>query len=60
MTYEAADSIIDAADPLQALVDKPFIMYVGRPTPHKNLEQAHSSVWIYSSTAPRFSAGFSR
>jgi glycosyltransferase involved in cell wall biosynthesis len=35
----AADPITDAAEPLPALQDKQFIMYIGRPTPHKNLER---------------------
>jgi glycosyltransferase involved in cell wall biosynthesis len=39
VTYEAADAISEAAEPLPALKgDERFIMYVGRPTPHKNLE----------------------
>jgi glycosyltransferase involved in cell wall biosynthesis len=39
VTYEAADPITDAAEPLPALEGRQFIMYVGRPTPHKNLER---------------------
>ncbi len=39
VTYEAADLIGDTAQPLSELEGKPFIMYVGRPTPHKNLER---------------------
>ena len=39
VTYEAADPIAEPAQPLPALVGKQFIMYVGRPTPHKNLER---------------------
>lgn len=35
----AADPIDVAAEPLPALVGKQFIMYIGRPTPHKNLER---------------------
>lgn len=35
----AADPITDAAEPLPALEDRQFIMYIGRPTPHKNLER---------------------
>lgn len=35
----AAELIIDKPEPLPALADKRFIMYVGRPTPHKNLER---------------------
>jgi glycosyltransferase involved in cell wall biosynthesis len=37
VTYEAADLIPDAAEPVEALAGKQFIMYVGRPLPHKNL-----------------------
>lgn len=37
VTYEAADKISSAPDPLLRLSGKQFIMYVGRATPHKNL-----------------------
>ncbi len=37
VTYEAADRIKARPEPVPRLVDKQFIMYVGRPTPHKNL-----------------------
>lgn len=43
VTYEAADSIQDAPEPFEAVAVKPFIMYVGRPTPHKNLERLISA-----------------
>lgn len=39
VTYEAADAIPDRPDPLIGLQGKPFLLYVGRPTPHKNLER---------------------
>ncbi len=39
VTYEAADPITAQPEALTSLVDKDFIMYVGRPTPHKNLER---------------------
>lgn len=39
VTHEAADPIIELPEPLPALEGQPFIMYVGRPTPHKNLER---------------------
>lgn len=39
VTHEAADPITDLAEPLPSLQGKQFIMYVGRPTPHKNLER---------------------
>lgn len=35
----AADQITEPAEALHALEGKQFIMYVGRPTPHKNLER---------------------
>lgn len=37
VTYEAADRITARPEGLPRLVDRQFIMYVGRPTPHKNL-----------------------
>jgi glycosyltransferase involved in cell wall biosynthesis len=39
VTYEAADPIIEMPEALPNLIDKQFIMYIGRPTPHKNLER---------------------
>ena len=39
VTYEAADFITESATPLPDLQNHKFIMYVGRPTPHKNLER---------------------
>jgi glycosyltransferase involved in cell wall biosynthesis len=39
VTYEAADFITDAPEPVAGLEGKQFIMYLGRPTPHKNLER---------------------
>ena len=37
VTYESADPILDNPEPLTELIGKRFLMYVGRPTPHKNL-----------------------
>lgn len=37
--YDAADPIGSRPKPVGALKDKKFIMYVGRPMPHKNLER---------------------
>jgi glycosyltransferase involved in cell wall biosynthesis len=37
VTYEAADKIADSPTLLPDLQNKEYIMYVGRPTPHKNL-----------------------
>lgn len=39
VTYEAADPIADTPEPIEAVAGKQFIMYLGRPTPHKNLER---------------------
>ncbi|HEY1646218.1 MAG TPA: glycosyltransferase family 1 protein [Candidatus Saccharimonadales bacterium] len=39
VTYEAADKIKDKAEPFKKLLGKKFILYVGRPTPHKNLNR---------------------
>jgi glycosyltransferase involved in cell wall biosynthesis len=39
VTYEAADTITEAAEAMPDLVNKQFIMYIGRPTPHKNLKR---------------------
>lgn len=37
VTYESADQIPDKPEPMPELVGKQFILYVGRPLPHKNL-----------------------
>lgn len=37
VTYEAADPIAQPAKPIADLAGKQFIVYVGRPMPHKNL-----------------------
>jgi len=39
VTHLAADKITDKAEPIEELQDKQFIMYVGRPFPHKNLDR---------------------
>ncbi len=39
VTYEAADVITDQPDPIVGLEGKRFLVYLGRPTPHKNLER---------------------
>lgn len=39
VTLEAADAITDTPEPVEAVAGKQFIMYIGRPTPHKNLER---------------------
>jgi glycosyltransferase involved in cell wall biosynthesis len=37
VTLEAADEFKGAASPVMSLVGKEFLLYVGRPQPHKNL-----------------------
>jgi len=37
VTYESADKIVDSPEAISSLEGKRFIMYVGRPFPHKNL-----------------------
>ncbi len=39
VTYEGADEIKQSAEAVNSLQNKKYIMYVGRPTPHKNLER---------------------
>lgn len=39
VTYEAGDSIQAKPVPVVEMVDKEFLMYIGRPTPHKNLKR---------------------
>ena len=38
VTYYSADKIKDQSEPIKNLLNQDFIMYVGRPTPHKNIE----------------------
>jgi len=39
VTHEAADKITAPPEPVGGLAQASFIMYVGRPTPHKNLDR---------------------
>ncbi|HMS23238.1 MAG TPA: glycosyltransferase family 1 protein [Candidatus Saccharibacteria bacterium] len=39
VTYESADKITEASEAIEELVDKQFLLYVGRPQPHKNLDR---------------------
>jgi glycosyltransferase involved in cell wall biosynthesis len=39
VTYEATDKITDAQETMESRTNKQFIMYVGRPQPHKNLNR---------------------
>ena len=51
-THEAADAITEAPEALPNLVGKQFIMYIGRPTPHKNLERLIDSFDLLKQTYP--------
>lgn len=53
VTYEAADKITAAAKPLPRLSGKPFIMYVGRATAHKNLSRLVEAFEILHKTYPK-------
>ena len=39
VTLESADELPKGNDPVKSLIGKKFIMYIGRPTPHKNLRR---------------------
>lgn len=39
VTYEAADVFDEKPEPIPELIDKDFIMFNGRPLPHKNLRR---------------------
>ena len=52
VTYEAADKITDNPEPISELIDNDFIMYIGRPTPHKNLERLISAFAEIQETKP--------
>lgn len=52
VTYEAADYITEAAQPIKSLEGKRFIMYIGRPMPHKNLERLMDAFALMLETIP--------
>ncbi len=39
VTLEAGDAVSDPPEPYSGLEDEKFLLYLGRPTPHKNLER---------------------
>ncbi len=51
--YEASEAINQALEPLPELLNKQFIMYVGRPTPHKNLERLIDAFALLKSQHPQ-------
>jgi glycosyltransferase involved in cell wall biosynthesis len=52
VTYEAGDSLEANPEPIEELEDKEFIMYVGRPTPHKNLERLIEAYALIKESRP--------
>jgi glycosyltransferase involved in cell wall biosynthesis len=52
VTYEAADKIEDKPEVVSALTNKRFIMYIGRPLPHKNLQRLIEAFNIIKTTEP--------
>ena len=53
VTLEAADAIESAPEPLEQLHNDQFIMYLGRPTPHKNLERLISAFELLKAQHPQ-------
>lgn len=52
VTYEAADKIAEKAESVERLEGKRFIMYVGRPQPHKNLGRLIEAFAILKQSQP--------
>lgn len=52
VTYESADTITNAPEPVASLEHAPFIMYIGRPTPHKNLPRLIEAFTQLKATHP--------
>jgi len=52
VTYEAADKITAPAAPLKNLSGKAFLLYIGRPTPHKNLKRLLGAMKILKEKHP--------
>lgn len=53
VTYEAADLITYSATSLTTLEGEKFIMYIGRPLPHKNLSRLMDAFKIMQETNPK-------
>ena len=52
VTLESADELPSGGKPIAQLVGKQFIMYVGRPTPHKNLRRLIDAFVLLQNTYP--------
>lgn len=50
VTYEAADKIAEPAKPFPELRNQKFLLYVGRPLPHKNLKNLMEAYSIIRNT----------
>lgn len=51
-THESSDEMPAGSAPYRAVEGKPFIMYIGRPTPHKNLARLIEAHQILRRTHP--------
>lgn len=52
VTHESADPLATNSKPYEPMVNKKFIMYLGRPTPHKNLDRLISAFSSLQQTHP--------
>lgn len=52
VTHEAADRITDKPEPIESLAGKDYIMYIGRPMPHKNLSRLIDAFAILRQSHP--------
>lgn len=52
VTYEAADFIANTPEPYPPIEGKQYIMYIGRPTPHKNLGRLIEAFALLQQTRP--------
>lgn len=52
VTLESADELPRGSEPVVELAGKQFIMYVGRPTPHKNLRRLIDAFALLQQTHP--------
>lgn len=52
VTYEAADKITEKPNPITPLLNTEYLLYVGRPQPHKNLWRLVEAFEIVKQTHP--------
>ncbi len=53
VTYEAADKISEKPKPITQLLNTEYLLYVGRPLPHKNLWRLIEAFEIVMQTSPK-------